>query len=82
MSLAIRVRRSMLACPFIVGNFIFGGGGYNNAQPAKSYFVFLLSGSRHSLGMASLRNANLFPTKDQSLKLDRDSGRILNVEFC
>ena len=25
---------------FIFGNFIFGGGGYNNAQPATSYFVF------------------------------------------
>ena len=26
---------------FIFGIFIFGRGGYNNAKPAKSYFLFL-----------------------------------------
>ena len=40
---------------FTLGIFIFSRGGYNNAQPAKSYLDFSIW-QWHFLGMASLRN--------------------------
>ena len=45
-------------CFFVLDNFIFGEGGYNNAKLAKSYLVFIFLGSWHFLGITSLLNAS------------------------
>ena len=44
---------------FLFGSIIFSRGGYNNAQPTKSYFGFFIW-QRHFLGMASLGNLSFF----------------------
>ena len=62
---------------FISGIFIFGKGGYNNAQSEKYYFGFLVW-KRHFFGNGQSSNSffyyqYFFNTKIEKTKLDRGS---------
>ena len=61
--ISIHIRIMMYALQYfcISGIIIFGRGGYDNAQPAKSYLGVVLLWQRHFQGIASLRHLSFLP---------------------